>query len=249
MTRVDEEAEAVGRRAHVTDEARDLGDGLAELAALAGILDEEARPVGHLRDELAELARRELKRRVRARMALGVADVKADPFYADLGGDLEIGQEARDRRIADAPLRAREVDEERAVSHPPEASTARALDQRGAVGRVGHPVVAEAARISEDGLEGVHALFRERGGDGRERGIDGQADTHGGHCTACPHGPRRVISARPTAPRRAEWILGSRPSSWIRGFLTGENDAHQEACQLLSSARMPADRPTRRQRC
>jgi hypothetical protein len=106
-------------------------------------------------------------------MALGVADVKANPFDPDLGGDLEIGQEARHRRIADATLRAREVDEERAVGHTPEASTTRALDQRGAVGGVGHPVVAEAARISEHGLEGVHTLFRERDRDGRERRIDG----------------------------------------------------------------------------
>ena len=73
------------------------------------------------------------------------------------------------------------------MGHAPEASTARSLDQRGAVGGVGHAVVAEAARIPEDGLEGVHALLGERGGDGRERRIDGQADTHGGHCTVCAH--------------------------------------------------------------
>ena len=37
--------ESVGRRADVTQEARQLGNGLAQLAALAGILEEEARAV------------------------------------------------------------------------------------------------------------------------------------------------------------------------------------------------------------
>src|SRR5262249_25172445 len=50
---VDEEAEAIRGRADVSHEARELRNGLAQLAALAGVLQEQARARGHLGDQLA----------------------------------------------------------------------------------------------------------------------------------------------------------------------------------------------------
>src|SRR5262252_4079167 len=93
MTRVDEKPQPLGRRPDVAEELRNLSYGLAELAALARVLEEEARALRHALHQLTELARGEGERRRRARVTLGVADVKADGSKADLGGDLEVGQE------------------------------------------------------------------------------------------------------------------------------------------------------------
>src|SRR5207244_308227 len=76
---IDEEAEAFRWRRHVPEEARQLGDGLPQLAALARVLEEQARAGGRTLQQLAELARRDRERPFRARMALGVADVEARP--------------------------------------------------------------------------------------------------------------------------------------------------------------------------
>ena len=70
------------------------------------------------------------------------------------------------------------------MRHAPHAASAQARHQRGAIGGVGHPVVAEAAGVAQDRLEGVHAFLVEHPGNLRERRIDGEADAHRDHCTA-----------------------------------------------------------------
>ena len=44
VARVDEQTQPLGRRSHVAEKARQLADGLAQLASLAGVLDVQAGP-------------------------------------------------------------------------------------------------------------------------------------------------------------------------------------------------------------
>jgi hypothetical protein len=100
-------------------------------------------------------------------MALGIADVKAHPGEPALRGDLEIGGQARDRRVPDAALRAGQVDEEGAMRQAPCRAAAQALDERRPIGGIGNAVVAESAGIAHHGLKSVDLL---RGKDRRDRG-------------------------------------------------------------------------------
>jgi hypothetical protein len=92
MAGVDEQAELLGGRAHVTDQPGQLGNGLAELAPLARVLEQEPRAGRHPRDQLAELAGGEDQRLLGARVALGVAHVEAHRVEPDLRRHLEIGE-------------------------------------------------------------------------------------------------------------------------------------------------------------